>query len=118
MNFLYTMTGPSFLGLYCIWFLVTWIGTLFVRRVSDTVLTSLGGLALYEGLGLVRYFVGKSHGLEKWNNLFLMMIIGALFFVVRSEHLNQGSNSGWGGCGGGGCGGGGCGGGGCGGCGG
>ena len=121
VSFLHTMAGPEFLGLYFIWFLITWIAMLFVRhRLSDTWFTSMAGLALFEGLGLARYFVGKAHGLERWEFLFLMMLVGALFFLVRAEHLKQGSSTGWGGssCGGGGCGGGGCGGGGCGGCGG
>jgi hypothetical protein len=57
--------------------------------------------------------------MHKWDFLFLMMGVGALFFLVRAHHLNHGSGgSSGGGCGGGGCGGGGCGGGGCGGCGG
>jgi uncharacterized membrane protein YgcG len=120
MSFLHTMTGPDFLGLYFVWFLITWIGMLLVRhRVCDNWLTTLTGLALFEGLGVARYFVGTAHGMEKWDFMFIMMFVGALFFAIRAEHLKQGSNGGWSSCGGGGgCGGGGCGGGGCGGCGG
>jgi hypothetical protein len=120
MNFLETMRGPAFLGLYFGWFILTWGGMLLVRhKVADSVWTSLGGLVLFESVGVTRYLVGEAHGLHKWGFLFAMMIIGALFFLARTDSVRSGSG-GWGGssCGGGGCGGGGCGGGGCGGCGG
>lgn len=120
MSFLHTMSGPDFLQLYFGWFLVTWIGMLIVRhRISDSSLTSLGGLILFEALGAARYLDGAAHGMTKWSFLGLMMVIGGFFFVLRAENFSQGSSSGCGGssCGGGGCGGGGCGGGGCGGCG-
>ena len=120
MSFLHTMSGPDFLKLYFGWFLVTWIGMLIVRhRISDTSLTSVGGLFLFEALGAARYFAGKAYGMEKWTFLEIMMIVGGFFFILRAENFNQGSSSGCGSTtGGGGCGGGGCGGGGCGGCGG
>jgi len=120
VSFLHTMSGPDFLKLYFGWFLVTWIGMLIVRhRISDTSLTSVGGLFLFEALGAARYFAGKAHGMEKWTFLEIMMIVGGFFFILRAENFNQGSSSGCGSTtGGGGCGGGGCGGGGCGGCGG
>jgi hypothetical protein len=119
MNFLETMRGPEFLALYFVWFILTWGCMLLVRhKVVDCIWTSLGGLALFEGLGVTRYIVGEAHGMHKWDFLFAMMFIGALFFLARTDSFTSGSGSGWGSCGGGGCGGGGCGGGGCGGCGG
>jgi uncharacterized membrane protein YgcG len=119
MRFLETMRGPDFLVLYLVWFALTWIGMLVVRhRLSNTMWTSLGGLLVFEGLGAARYLVGEAHGMHNWDFLFMMMGIGALFFVMRAQKSGSDGGSGIGGCGGGGCGGGGCGGGGCGGCGG
>lgn len=121
MSFLETMQGPDFLVLYLVWFGLTWIGMLVVRhKITDTPWTSLGGMLAFEGLGVARFLVGSAHGMHKWDFLFMMMGVGALFFVLRAEHFKSGSDGGWGvgSCGGGGCGGGGCGGGGCGGCGG
>ena len=119
MNFLETMRGPEFLAVYGGWFVVTWIGMLIVRhKVSDGWWTTLGGLLAFESVGFARYLIGTAHGLHKWDFLFLMMIVGALFFLARTDHFSSGSNGSWSSCGGGGCGGGGCGGGGCGGCGG
>jgi len=121
MNFLQTMPGPTFLGLYFGWFILTWGCMLLVRhKVIDCAWTTLGGLVLFEGLGVTRYIIGEAHEMHKWGFLFAMMMIGALFFLARTDSFQSGSGSGRGstGCGGGGCGGGGCGGGGCGGCGG
>src|SRR5262245_11011055 len=121
MNFLQTMRGPEFLALYAVWFVLTFGGMFIVRHiVSDTIWTSLAGLLVFEGLGLARYLVGSAHGMQNWEFLFAMMFIGALFFLVRAQHMKSNSDGSWwgGSCGGGGCGGGGCGGGGCGGCGG
>jgi hypothetical protein len=116
-RFLYAMDGPHFLMLYLVWFLVLWVGVLVLRSKNfDSPLTTVGGLALYEGLGVARYLLGSAHGLQKWDYLIAMMGFGFFFFVLRGHHFEQGGSSG--GCGGGGCGGGGCGGGGCGGCGG
>src|SRR5258707_11191141 len=113
MSFLHTMSGPDFLGLYFLWLLVTWIGMLIVRhRVADTWGTTVGGLFLFEGLGAARYFVGSAHGMHKWEFMFLMMVVGFFFFVLRAHNFSNGSGSGWSSCGGGGCGGGGGGGGG------
>ena len=121
MTFLETMRGDKFLVLYLVWLVVTWIGMLIVRhKVSDSIWTSGGGLFAFESLGVVRYYIGRAHGMHNWDYLFMMMGIGALFFLLRAENFKSGSDGGWGytSCGGGGCGGGGCGGGGCGGCGG
>lgn len=121
MSFLKTMQGPDFLVLYLVWFGLTWISMLVLRhKVSDTLLTSLSGLLAFEGLGVARFLVGSANGMHKWDFLFLMMGVGALFFVLRAENFESGSDGGSGvdSFGGGGCGGGGCGGGGCGGCGG
>jgi hypothetical protein len=119
MNFLGTMPGPEFLGVYLGWFALTWFGMLFVRhKVADTVWTTLGGWMCFEGLGIARFLIGRAHGMHNWEFLFGMMAIGTFFFLLRAEHLKGGSDGSWFSCGGGGCGGGGCGGGGCGGCGG
>ena len=115
------MTGPEFLFLYIVWFLTTWLGMLIIRhRVADTWATTLTGLVCFEAVGVARYIIGSAQGMHKWEFLFLIMGVGALFFVVRAENFSNGSGGSWtsSGCGGGGCGGGGCGGGGCGGCGG
>ena len=118
MSFLHTMAGPDFLGLYLVWFLFTWLSMLTVRhKLLDSPITTVTGLGLFEGLGVARYVVGNQYGMHKWDYLIGMMLVGALFFLVRSEHMNNGSTGSGGSCGGG-CGGGGCGGGGCGGCGG
>ena len=121
MDFLETMRGHPFLLVYLGWFLVTWIGMLVVRyKVADTIWTSIGGLLAFESLGGVRYLIGSADGMHQWEFMFMMMIIGGVFFLARVDNSASGSNGGWSGsgCGGGGCGGGGCGGGGCGGCGG
>ena len=119
MSFLHTMPGPDFLALYVFWFLFTWIGMLIFRhKVLDSPITTITGFGLFEGLGVARYIVGSEYGMHNWDHLIAMMVVGAVFFVVRSEHMKTGSSGSGGSCGGGGCGGGGCGGGGCGGCGG
>jgi len=116
-RFLYTLSGPSFLVIYFCWFLLVWLGVLFLRkRGYDTPFTTMLGLALYEGLGGVRYIVGSAHGLQKWGFLVCMMLLGSLFFLTRANQYGSGDGGFSTGCGGG-CGGGGCGGGGCGGCG-
>jgi len=117
MNFLETMRGEPFLCFYLGWFLVTWICMLVVRyKVADTIWTSVAGLVAFESMGGARYLIGSAHGMEHWDFMFIMMFVGAAFFLARIDNSASGSSSS--GCGGGGCGGGGCGGGGCGGCGG
>jgi len=120
VDFLESVRGPEFLGLYLGWFVVTWIGMMIVRHnVADNAITSLTGLVLFEALGVARYVIGSRHGMQNWEFLFVMMIVGAIFFLARAKNFSSGSGGFWtGSCGGGGCGGGGCGGGGCGGCGG
>jgi hypothetical protein len=127
-SFLHTMRGPDFLLLYFVWFIVTFGGVLLLRwNGHDSPLTTVAGLLLYELLGVLRIISGSAHGMHKWEFLILMMVIGAVVFVVRIK-LNQSSGDGghwWSsssggsscssGGGGAGCGGGG---GGCGGCGG
>jgi uncharacterized membrane protein YgcG len=121
-DFLHTMRGPDFLLLYFIWFIVTFGTVLLFRwRGKDTPLVTLGGLACYELLGLVRIIVGSMHGMQKWDFLILMMVIGGVIFLIRasfnqsngdggswwSSNCSSGSScGGGGGCGsGGGCGG-------------
>jgi hypothetical protein len=122
-EFLQTLPGPEFLAVYLVWFGLTF-GTVLALRAKgyDNALTTLGGLALFLGLGVVRIAVGSAHGLESWNYLILMMALGTVCFFARARKVSSGdssSGSGWSSCStGGGCGGAGCGGGGCGGCGG
>ncbi len=128
-----TLRGPEFLLVYGFWFLACWSGLLFLRSCGlDRPLTTVLVLASFEALGVARFLVGSAAGMHRWTFLFLMMGIGALFFLIRvrrsegplraTSHSTSSfvdSSIGGGGCGGGGDGGGGgCGGGGCGGCGG
>ncbi len=133
-----TMTGSEFLTAYFVWFVVLWGGVKILRRCGyDSALTTLGGLALFEGLGVLRFVIGSGQGMQRWGFLFLMMVVGALFFVIRAGAFGGGGGSSSSSCSAGGfivggtCGGGGssdngagssgdssCGGGGCGGCGG
>ena len=116
------MSGPDFLELYFVWFLVTFGVVLLCRwRGHDTPAVTITGLLAYEGLGAVRFVIGTIDGLHRWDFMALMMIFGGLIFFVRTKSggsgggwWNQGRGSGGGGCGSSGCGGGG----GCGGCGG
>jgi hypothetical protein len=119
-----TLRGPEFLVVYAVWFFVCWSGLLFLRSCGlDRPLTTILALALFEALGLARFLIGSAMGLHRWTFLFLMMGIGALFFLTRARRADGGtrdtssatssfvdSSVGGGGCGGGGCGGGGCGG--------
>lgn len=80
MDFLGTMPGPDFLKAYFVWFFVVWSGVMILRRCGyDSPLTTLGGLALFEGLGILRFIAGTEHGMHRWGFLFLMMFVGALF---------------------------------------
>ena len=124
-HFLETARGPEFVVLFGGWFLLCWSTLLALRRLGgDHPLTTVIMLALFESAGVARYLAGSAAGLQRWTNLFLMMVIGALFFVLRAEQGTRNGSGGGGtsssscstGCGG--CGSGGCGGGGCGGCGG
>jgi len=123
-HFLETVRGPEFLVLFGGWFLLCWSALLVLRRTGrDHPLTTVIMLALFESLGVARYVVGSAAGLHRWMFLSLMMVIGALFFLLRVQQ-GAGTGSDGGGTsssscstGGGGCGSAGCGGGGCGGCG-
>jgi uncharacterized membrane protein YgcG len=138
-DFLGTMKGPEFLGLFIFWFFLMWGSLLFLRyRGFDTPVVTVGCLLIFEGLGVARIWIGSEAELHHWTILIVMMFIGPWFFVIRLEQLqefarnsrnNNNSCSAGGGCSssgssggsgsGSGCGGGGsCGGGGCGGCGG
>jgi len=110
-SYLEGMTGPQFLGLYAIWFLVVFGGLLLLRwRGLNTPALTLTGLACYEVPGLLRMFVFSEAYMHKWVFLIAMMVLGGIAFLVRIEN---GSDGGWwggngssGGCGtGGGCGG-------------
>lgn len=132
MEYLGTMAGPDFLVLFAVWFVFTYGGVLVCRSAGwDTPMVTIVGLALFEGLGALRFIAGTQHGLQRWGILIGMMILGGFIFTLRKSNLNRtgrgGGSSGCGsafGCGSAGssssCGSGGssCGGGGCGGCGG
>lgn len=122
-----TLRGPEFLLVYGFWFLACWSGLLFLRSCGfDRPLTTVLVLSAFEALGIARFLIGSAAGLHRWTFLFLMMGIGALFFLIRvrrsdgqirgtsnstsSSSFVDSSIGGGGGCGGGGCGGGGCGG--------
>jgi hypothetical protein len=135
LDFLHTMKGPDFLGLFFVWFLVTFLTVVTLRAAGyDDYRVTAAGLACFEALGVARIVVGSFHGMGKWGFLIAMMGIGALCFFIRAKHFEGtggGSGDGGGGdtggtwwssdsggsgsSGGGGCGGGGSG---CGGCGG
>lgn len=137
LDFLHTMRGPDFLGLFLVWFLVTFLTLVALRRVGyDDIRVTCTCLACFEGLGLARIVVGSFYGLERWGFLIAMMGVGACFFFIRAKHFEGmgggggdagggdtggtwwssdaggSGSSGGGGCGGGGSGCGGCGGGG------
>lgn len=125
--FFHTMRGPEFLFLYFAWFVLTFAAVLILRhRGLDKPLTTFSGLLVYEGFAVIRLIDGSAHGLHRWENLIIMMVIGGLVFFVRASHSGDGNSSGGffhscssgSGCGSGSSCGGGCGGGGCGGCGG
>lgn len=129
MEFLGTMSGPDFLVLFLVWFAFTY-GAVLVCRAGgmDSPMLTLGGIALFEALAVVRFIAGIQHGMHRWNIMFIMMIVGGIIFAIRKGDIHSagGGSAGAGssGCGSSGssssCGGGGssCGGGGCGGCGG
>lgn len=124
------LEGPEFLAFYVAWFFLIWIGVCALRRLGfDHPLTTLAGLTLYEGAGVIRVVVGLEAGMENFGFLIFLMFLGAIVFLARAKHWTSGrrSRKGSDSCGGfitgGGCGSGssassGCGGGGCGGCGG
>jgi hypothetical protein len=126
-DFLHTMKGPDFLWLFVGWFVAVRLTVAGLRAGGfDTAATTFLGLLCFEALGFARIVVGSSHGLHKWEFLYLLMFVGGVIFFVRARHLNSdtsdrewfsssGSSCSSGSSSGGGCGGGG---GGCGGCGG
>lgn len=140
MEMLGTLRGPEFLILFFGWFVVTRLGVGLCRSAGwDSPLVTLGGIALFEALGVLRFLAEIEHGMHRWGFLAAMMVLGPIFFAVRGEgssggggFWDSGSPGGggfWGGsssssscgsssCGGDSGGGSSCGGGGCGGCGG
>src|SRR5262245_38711294 len=109
-SFLHTMKGPDFLWLFVCWFALSFATVLILRwRGQDTPFTTAGGILCFEALGVVRIIVGSAHGMHKWDYLILMMIVGAIAFLIRAEHFKGSGKSGssWWSCGDGGCGGGG-----------
>ena len=119
LDFLHTMKGPDFLCLFLLWFLATILTVVFLRkRGRDSVAITIAGFICFESLGVARIAVGSAHGLHNWSFLILMMIVCALFFVLRAKYFEGMAGAGGSSCSGSGCGGGGGCGGGCGGCGG
>ena len=97
-RFLHTMRGPDFLLLFGIWFIVTFGCVLLFRwRGQDTPFTTLTGLLCFEALGAARIMDGAAHGLHKWGFLILMMIVGGIIFIIRTEHFNSQGGDGSGG---------------------
>jgi len=112
-DFLPALSGPDFLLLYFVWFVVMY-GTVLLFRWSgkDTPMVTLCGIAGYELLGVLRIIIGSLYGKENWGFLILMMVIGGIIFLLRASHLqSNGDGGGWwnsscsGGSGCGGCGG-------------
>lgn len=126
VDLLGTMSGPDFLSVYLLWFLLTVQIAVLVRRLMDVddIVARLFGAALFLGVGAARMYLGSAHGLHKWEYLTLAMLVGTVCFFIGIDTWIGYGGSGYSSCGmwygcstGGGCGGGG-GGGGCGGCGG
>ncbi|MDB6108673.1 MAG: hypothetical protein JWR69_423 [Pedosphaera sp.] len=115
-----TLSGPDFLVFYGVWLLTLWVAVLILRAKGfDMPVTTLGGWALFEGVGLLRYMIGSAQGMNRWGFMMIMMAVGTLFFILRAHHFeNMGGGDGGGSSCSSGCGGGGGCGGGCGGCGG
>ena len=113
LDFLRTMTGPEFLVLYFVWFVLVFGAVLLLRRWGfDNPVTTVVGLVVFAGLGIARYAIGSEAGMKSWDGLITMTILGSVVFVTRWGDSNGGGlSSDGGGCGSGaGCGGGGCGG--------
>lgn len=97
LDFLHTMKGPDFLELFFVWFLVTFLTLVALRRVGyDDIRVTVTCLTCFEVLGVARIVVGSFHGMEKWGFLIAMMGIGALFFFIRAKHF-EGMGGGGGG---------------------
>src|SRR5579872_2974500 len=74
------MDGPSFLLVYVVWLLVLWLGVILLRACNyDTPLVSVTGLVLFEGGGVLRYFIGSAHGMHRWGFMIALMLVGAFF---------------------------------------
>src|ERR1700727_1024567 len=83
LNFLHTMSGPNFLWLFAVWFLITFGGVLLFRwNGRDTPATTIIGLTCFELLAVARLIDGSAHGLHKWTFLILMMIVGGVVFII------------------------------------
>jgi hypothetical protein len=113
-DFLRTMKGDEFLVLFFVWFFLLFWAVHLLRRLGyDTPLTTVTVFVLFEGLGVARFLIGSAEGMQNWNVMFFMMVLGGISFFIRGSKSDGGgvaSDSG-GGCGSsGGCGGGGCGG--------
>src|ERR1700722_12544318 len=82
-DFFHTMPGEDFLVLYAVWLLVTWVMVLVLRAKDfDTPITTISGLVLFEGVGVLRYLIGSAHGMHRWGFMAAMMVGGIFFFVL------------------------------------
>lgn len=124
LDFFHRVKGPEFLIGYGIWFaLLFGISRCWRKDGGPHPVASGACWLLFVVVGVIRIYVGSTHGMHKWELLILMMILGSMLFFARFDNTggSSGSSSTWGSCSGsscssgGGCGGGG---GGCGGCGG
>lgn len=120
--------GIAFLFFYAFAFFVLMLSATTIRHaISDRYVVSIVCFLLFEGIGLSRIGYGLANGMHNFTFLIIMMVVGGLFFFMRSKsemgghygfcggcgfHFGYGSGAGGGmgcsgcsGCGGGGCGG-------------
>jgi hypothetical protein len=115
------LDGPSFLMLY----LFSGIAGLLISNVvrwnyMDSFFVSTLAAVFFVLLGVLRYIDATAQGMSNFSAIWIMMVIGVVFYFVRSDTSGSKNKTTFFGCCGAGCGsscGGGCGGG-CGGCGG
>jgi uncharacterized membrane protein YgcG len=109
-DLLRTTTGPDWLAIQFVCFLVTFFPVLVLRLLgrAQPWMTYVA-LGIFEGVGAARMIVGHWYGLHKWNDLLLILILGGVVFFLRAVHFtseggdsSSGCSSGGGGCGGGG----------------
>ncbi len=131
-----SFSGPEFITYYAAAFVVALIATTAIRwNGNDSMIVSVYGFLLHEGIAVTRLFTSQSPEPRKYGFLIGLMLVGGIAFFVRAQTSGTGSggSNGWfsscsssgsscsggsscgggscgGGCGGGGCGGGGCGG--------
>ncbi len=86
--------GPGFLVYYSVFFLFLWAAVIFIRNyLDDHPHVTLIGLAIFEGIGIIRYFDASAVGMKNFGMLLMMMVIGGLLLFLRSEHINNRGDS-------------------------